>query len=256
MYHNLAEAYRGIETKTALFKVAILMMQLIFTSAVLVTSRSLVPVYQRYIEQNESNPTHNLLWIREVSHMLGVVTAAYIIASSFNVFSVLVVYYVVVIVAYMHMINIFLQHNTLDNLDDMYDRLGVKWNWRRMWYVDEVSVAEVSTARSYFFNIINWISSERPYTNPDFSFKDLAAQFPDMGYSEFDALMRDAKGVSFQAYMRECRIEDAIRLMSDKDKQLRFKEIAHAVGFDNNSSFSRAFKAVKGVSASEWRATV
>ncbi|MFI3293775.1 MAG: helix-turn-helix transcriptional regulator [Rikenellaceae bacterium] len=69
----------------------------------------------------------------------------------------------------------------------------------------------------------------------------------------YDRLLQRFSGCNFQAYVRNIRIEQAIKLMEDKNSPIQFKVIASEVGFESSSSFSRAFKASKGMTASEWR---
>lgn len=252
-YDSIESAYSHIFTPLMSLKLLVVIVQLLFSAAVIFVSHRLVPIYQRYVEQNESNTACNMLWIKEVSSLLSVLTFFYAGGVLFYTFANVIAYDVVAICAFFRLINIFLQHNILDNFDDMYATLGIKWSWSKMWYVDEVKPIEKPFENQIFDSIIEWINTQRPYVNSQFSFKDVVDQFPDFNYNEFDAMLRNRTGFSFQTYIRECRVNHAVEIISEESELIRVKEIAFRVGFDNNSAFSRAFKAVKGVSVTEWK---
>ncbi len=251
---RLELVYEGVPIQSIICKALLILMQLSSSFVALFVTNRLVPIYQRHIEQVESNAAYNLLWIREVGHIIALVTSVYAYLMIFTTYVNANIYYIILIVAYMRMINTLIQHVTLENFDDMYDRLGVKWSWRRMWYIEEVVSPQLDEMKSQFDVIIEWIKSDRPYINPQFSFREITQQFDGVTYNDFDALIKTDKGLNFQAYIRECRIDYATELMGSADNKLLMKEIAYKVGFDSSTSFSRAFKAVKGVAASEWRA--
>jgi AraC-like DNA-binding protein len=59
-------------------------------------------------------------------------------------------------------------------------------------------------------------------------------------------------GITFRELQAEVRTAEAVRLL--RDPRLRIQDIAERVGFDELASFSRAFSAWTGLSASAYRA--
>ena len=101
--------------------------------------------------------------------------------------------------------------------------------------------------------VLEWVQDSKLFTNSAFSYKDIAIKFPYVEYNNFDTFLKTEYDSSFQTYVRRLRIDEAIQLMKqDEEHQMQIKEIAYAVGFENNASFSRAFKAVTGHTASSY----
>lgn len=86
------------------------------------------------------------------------------------------------------------------------------------------------------------------YADPDYSLASLAKG---SGLSERAAseALKNATGTHFKGALNELRLTEAARLL---DKSRNVSEVAFAVGFNNHSHFTRAFKARYGVSPSEW----
>jgi YesN/AraC family two-component response regulator len=72
-----------------------------------------------------------------------------------------------------------------------------------------------------------------------------------MNYSLFSSAFKNYTGTNFVSYVKELRMNEAKRLLSETD--LRVNEIALKVGYDNDKHFMKTFKAVVGVSPSEYR---
>ena len=72
-----------------------------------------------------------------------------------------------------------------------------------------------------------------------------------MNYSLFSAAFKEHTGVNFVNYLKEIRIGEAKRLLTQTDDKIT--EIARQVGFENDKHFMKSFKAVCGVSPSEYR---
>ncbi len=72
-----------------------------------------------------------------------------------------------------------------------------------------------------------------------------------MNYSLFSSAFKNYTGTNFVSYVKELRMDEAKRLLTDTD--LRVNEIALKVGYDNDKHFMKTFKAVVGVSPSEYR---
>ncbi len=72
-----------------------------------------------------------------------------------------------------------------------------------------------------------------------------------MNYSLFSSAFKNYTGTNFVSYVKELRMDEAKRLLSETD--MRVNEIALKVGYDNDKHFMKTFKAVVGVSPSEYR---
>lgn len=72
-----------------------------------------------------------------------------------------------------------------------------------------------------------------------------------MNYSLFSTAFKNYTGTNFVAYLKELRMEEAKRLLSETD--LKVNEISARVGYDNEKHFMKSFKAMVGVSPSEYR---
>ncbi len=72
-----------------------------------------------------------------------------------------------------------------------------------------------------------------------------------MNYSLFSSAFKNYTGTNFVSFVKELRMNEAKRLLSETD--LRVNEIALKVGYDNDKHFMKTFKAVVGVSPSEYR---
>ncbi len=64
-------------------------------------------------------------------------------------------------------------------------------------------------------------------------------------------LFRESLGITPQEYLLQYRFTEAARLL--RNTSLKVESIAHAVGYENPSSFSRMFKHVKGMTPNEYR---
>lgn len=72
-----------------------------------------------------------------------------------------------------------------------------------------------------------------------------------MNYSAFSSAFKQHTGQNFVTYLKELRIGEAKRLLSQTD--LKIIEISRMVGYDNDKHFMKIFKSVCGVSPSEYR---
>lgn len=72
-----------------------------------------------------------------------------------------------------------------------------------------------------------------------------------MNYSLFSAEFKNITGTNFVTYVKELRMGEAKRLLSETD--MKVNEISVKVGYDNEKHFMKSFKAYVGVSPSEYR---
>ena len=72
-----------------------------------------------------------------------------------------------------------------------------------------------------------------------------------MNYSLFSAEFKNITGTNFVTYVKELRMGEAKKLLSETD--MKVNEISVKVGYDNEKHFMKSFKAYVGVSPSEYR---
>jgi len=80
---------------------------------------------------------------------------------------------------------------------------------------------------------------------------DTAAQGLGISRRRFTQLFRQATGTSWLAYVRRLRVEHAKRLLAQTDRTVL--SIAFECGFEDLSTFYRAFKREVGQSPNQWR---
>lgn len=75
-----------------------------------------------------------------------------------------------------------------------------------------------------------------------------------MNYSLFSQVFKQYTGKNFVNYLKELRMQEAKRLLEETD--MRIVEISVAVGYENEKHFMKLFKAVCGVSPTEYRKNI
>ena len=91
------------------------------------------------------------------------------------------------------------------------------------------------------------------YLNSDLKIKSLADEL-DCTIHQLSQVINERKGLHFNDYINKFRIQRSIEMMHDErftDEPL--KTIAYSVGFNNPTSFYKAFKKVQGMSPSDYR---
>jgi len=89
------------------------------------------------------------------------------------------------------------------------------------------------------------------YSEPDLDLARVAKQLPISSVS-LSRILNKEVGVTFRELLRHTRIEEAKRMLATH--RYSVKEVATRVGFTDSHYFSRSFKELAGVSASEYLA--
>lgn len=79
----------------------------------------------------------------------------------------------------------------------------------------------------------------------------VVSNYISMNYSLFSLLFKQYTGTKFVNYLKDIRIREAKRLLSDTD--MKIAEISQSIGYDNEKNFMKVFKAACGVSPTEYR---
>jgi AraC-like DNA-binding protein len=88
------------------------------------------------------------------------------------------------------------------------------------------------------------------YSDPDLDLGWVARRLP-VSPKRLSHILNHEVGVSFRQMLRSTRIEEAKRMLASG--QYSVKEVAVRVGFSDSHYFSRSFKELTGLSASEFR---
>lgn len=79
----------------------------------------------------------------------------------------------------------------------------------------------------------------------------VVSNYISMNYSLFSYSFKQYTGSNFVNYLKEIRMKEAKKLLTDTD--MKIIEISQAVGYDNEKHFMKIFKATCGVSPTEYR---
>ncbi len=88
------------------------------------------------------------------------------------------------------------------------------------------------------------------YSNPDLDLTRVAQELP-MPPAHLSRILNREVGVSFRKLLKSTRIEEAKRMLASRKYSV--KEVAARVGFSDSHYFSRSFKEMTGLSASEYQ---
>jgi len=89
------------------------------------------------------------------------------------------------------------------------------------------------------------------YADPALDLEYVARRIA-MPSAQLSRILNQQVGVSFRQLLRQTRIEEAKRMLASRE--YRVKEVAARVGFTDSHYFSRSFKELTGLSASEYNA--
>jgi AraC-like DNA-binding protein len=110
-----------------------------------------------------------------------------------------------------------------------------------------------AAAASIAGKLDHYMQQHRPYQNNELRLNDLADAI-DVSSHHLSQVINDHYGKTFNQYINEFRIREAIQLLrSEEHRQSFIIDIAYQVGFNNKTTFNHAFKAQTGMSPSKWR---
>jgi AraC-like DNA-binding protein len=88
------------------------------------------------------------------------------------------------------------------------------------------------------------------YKNPDLDLAQVAKEIP-ISPIQLSRILNHEVGLSFRQILRQTRIEEAKLMLATREFSV--KEVAARVGFTDSHYFSRSFKELTGLSASDYR---
>lgn len=255
------------------FQVVLRMLMLVFFCIYLfVNLRNiwmLVPIYNKYSEGAYSDIAYNVKWLRMVVIATGAICVAYLIVLLWNHPISLILYTIVTCGCLMMLTENAVFHKIFQEPEEF----KVVWSFRKGWHEIVLNKKNMSQERTdnriensdrqtgkpdyeleedWEAALEEWMSVEKPFCNPDFSFKDVIEKFPSLNYHKLTDIM-ECRSHTFQSYVRQHRIEEACRLMKQTEVKVKVKNISIKVGFSRYTSFNRAFLAVMNELPSQYR---
>lgn len=94
------------------------------------------------------------------------------------------------------------------------------------------------------------IDTRRLYLNPGLTIVDMAAECG-TNRTHLSQFFNNELGLSFRDYINRCRVEHAVRLMSEHNYKI--EELALLAGFGSTTTFYRAFAKEKGETPQRWQ---
>lgn len=105
-------------------------------------------------------------------------------------------------------------------------------------------------AELYHDKIMDYMSTKKPYLNPNLKLADIAADL-DIPIHHVSQVLNDQMRINFFDFVNQYRIEEAKERLSDKNGDT-ILQIAYAVGFNNKASFNKYFKKITGITPTQF----
>jgi AraC-like DNA-binding protein len=110
-----------------------------------------------------------------------------------------------------------------------------------------------SEAKEIHTRLIDYLESDKPFINSDYSMHDLCNQL-NISRRKISYVLNEIMNKNFYGVINEYRVKEAqALLMKDELNQLKIEVLGEMVGFQSKSSFNACFKKVTGMTPSEYR---
>ena len=106
--------------------------------------------------------------------------------------------------------------------------------------------------RELYFKLLNLMKTEKPYLNPDLTATQLAEKL-EISQNYLSQLLNEVVGKNFYEFINNYRIEEAKKILSDKEDNRTILSIAYDVGFNSKTTFNTAFKKIVNMSPTGYR---
>lgn len=94
--------------------------------------------------------------------------------------------------------------------------------------------------------LIEFMSKEKPYLNPELSLQELADTLI-ISRHQLSSAINQEQNVNFYCFVNTYRVNEVIRLMQmPENKHLKIISLAYEAGFNSKASFNRIFKQITG----------
>ena len=108
----------------------------------------------------------------------------------------------------------------------------------------------VTSANQLMQRIETLMEEQRLYLNSDLKMGDVASQLG-VHQNEVSACINSCKGYSFSQFINGYRVTYAQQLLRDHPEK-KMAQVGLESGFANDTTFYRVFKAITGLTPSEW----
>lgn len=244
-YLSYQDIYQNITSTSFLLRIFVLVVFIAYIILMLLSIWRIVPVYNKYINENFSDYDFNVDWVRTMIKYMALISVAYLLMISTTHLIFNTIYIISVILLFNFIIQKALSYRICEDLELVH----VKWHYKLRW---EKSKSEVKTEPKLKIEPINsispmlaideWMEATHSFTNVDFMASDILDNFQNITQHDLTYALKE-RGETFQSYVRRYRIKYACELMNqhnDIDHNSPIK-LFSVVGFSHYSSFSRAF---------------
>ncbi|MBX2846430.1 MAG: helix-turn-helix domain-containing protein [Saprospiraceae bacterium] len=127
---------------------------------------------------------------------------------------------------------------------------------KRLLEIENLSApAKPKISISYFTKLQSWMTSQKPYRNPDLS-RDIVADKLSISNSYLTQLIKENTGESFTTFINQYRVEEVETMLTNSEfDHFDVLSIGLEAGFKSKSSFYATFKKFKGITPSQYRKT-
>lgn len=252
-YMSTDELWDKAHTVPVILRFLMVFFFTVYTLIILYNLWNAGPVYAK--DDNDAYPagnTCNTRWARGVVAAIGVLlTVNIILLFSKTVFTE-TVYAALTITLF-----IIMTENAVFHKAPESNGVLVKRSFKNGWEKGDESVKTLDKEKEddklemLGLRLDQWMKENKPFSNPEFSAKDIFNAFPELDYNTMTRVLAKRKH-TFQSYVRQHRIDEACRLMR-KNPALKGCAISYNIGFSSPPSFTRAFVAVMGVTPMQFK---
>jgi len=122
----------------------------------------------------------------------------------------------------------------------------------RMWELNKLAESNTIELSSKCIGNQAIVYIKENYSKNDLTLNLIAEQLH-TSQSNLTRIIKHKTGENFTDYLNKLRIDMAIKLLLDKDKDFTINDIANIVGYSSQHYFSRAFKNYMGVSPIQYK---
>ncbi|MFI3331204.1 MAG: helix-turn-helix domain-containing protein [Rikenellaceae bacterium] len=253
IYTDIESFKANIATPPVISLIILLSIQFLYACFLTISTIQIVPIYNKYIKEHESEERYSMSWLYGYTTAVIIIVIAYFVTAIRITYYTQIIYSVIANIAFIILIDCVRTFKFFPKFNEIQIKLTLSKGWVLIEpECEKPSGLSLEQLADRAVRVRSWIIATKPYSDPHFSVNDLLKQFPEMNNHDVTTALAE-RGHTFQSYIREHRILEAITLIKqDKNKELLFKDIYYKVGFSHYSSFARAFTLVTGQSPSNY----
>lgn len=265
-FKTLEELTDNIFSVTVFLRFAMLLVQLLYMGLLIYSVKQLVPIYNKYLSDTQSNERYNLDWLHTFVRGICTIALVYFILASCPNYYTQILYCLVASYAFLNLTDCVWEYKDFPK----FNEVKLKWSFLKGWSAefahennDNISdnsnnnqIEKTPITENVIEQLHAYIIEKNLYANIDLTMRDLLINFPQSLDTHTLVELLAEKGSTFQSFIRDIRIEKSAAIMAESDNLSLYKEIYYRVGFSHYSSFSRAFTTVMGVSPSKYKQSI